>query len=70
MQDFEAYLRANLPEAPSFHPTFDDALAAMLLAGGKRFRPRLLLGVVEACAPLLLEGAYPVALAVEMFHTY
>ena len=70
MESFEAYLRANLPKAPSFHPTFDDALSAMLLAGGKRFRPRLLLAVVEAYAPLLKEGAYPVALAVEMFHTY
>ena len=70
MESFEEYLRANLPKAPSFHPTFDDALSAMLLAGGKRFRPRLLLAVVEAYAPLLKEGAYPVALAVEMFHTY
>jgi len=70
MQDFESFLLANLPKAPSFHPTFDDALAAMLIAGGKRFRPRLLLAVVEAYAPLLKEGAYPVALAVEMFHTY
>ncbi len=70
MQNFEAYLRANLPKAPSFHPTFDEALGAMLVAGGKRFRPQLLLAVVEAYAPLLREGAYPVAMAVEMLHTY
>ena len=70
MQRFEAYLTAHLPKAPSFHPTFEEALAAMLTAGGKRFRPRLLLAVVDAYAPLLREGAYPVALALEMFHTY
>jgi farnesyl diphosphate synthase len=70
MQDFEAYLTTHLPEAPSFHPTFDDALKAMLLAGGKRFRPQLLLAVVDACAPLLRESAYPVAMALEMLHTY
>ncbi len=70
MQAFEEYLRTNLPEAPSFHPVFDEALKAMLLAGGKRFRPRLLLAVVDAYAPLLREGAYPVAMALEMFHTY
>jgi len=70
MQRFEAYLRANIPKAPSFHPTFDEALGAMLTAGGKRFRPQLLLSVVEAYTPLLLESAYPVAMAVEMLHTY
>jgi farnesyl diphosphate synthase len=70
MRDFEAYLQSHLPEAPSFHPTFDTALKTMLTAGGKRFRPGLLLTVVRSCAPLLVEGAYPVALAVEMFHTY
>jgi len=42
----------------------------MLLAGGKRFRPQLLLAVVDACAPLLRESAYPVAMALEMLHTY
>jgi len=70
MDDFERYLSSHLPEAPSFHPTFDEALAAMLIAGGKRFRPRLLLAVVDAYAPMLREGAYPVAMALEMFHTY
>jgi geranylgeranyl diphosphate synthase type II len=70
MIGFEEYLRTHLPSAPSFHPTFDEALGAMLLAGGKRFRPKLLLSVVEAYTPLLVEGAYPVAMAVEMLHTY
>ncbi|WP_201351963.1 polyprenyl synthetase family protein [Hydrogenimonas urashimensis] len=70
MDAFEEYLMTNLPEAPSFHPVFNEALQAMLLAGGKRFRPRLLLAVVDAYTPLLRESAYPVAMALEMFHTY
>jgi len=70
MQRFEEYLIAHLPKAPSFHPIFDEALNVMLLAGGKRFRPQLLLAVVDAYVPMLREGAYPVAMALEMFHTY
>jgi farnesyl diphosphate synthase len=42
----------------------------MLLAGGKRFRPMLLLRIVEAYEPLLVESVYAPALALEMFHTY
>ena len=42
----------------------------MLLAGGKRFRPALLLGVVKAYNPLLLEGARHAAFAIELLHTY
>lgn len=70
MQRFETYLSQNLPKAPSFHPIHEDALGAMLQAGGKRFRPMLLLSIVEAYEPMLYEGALPVAVAVEMFHTY
>jgi len=70
MQRFETYLSENLPQAPSFHPVYEDALADMLLAGGKRFRPALLLSIVDAYEPLLYDGALPVALALEMFHTY
>jgi len=70
MQDFEAYLRANLPAVETFHPVYNQAMADMLLAGGKRFRPMLLLRIVEAYEPLLLESAYAPALALEMFHTY
>jgi len=70
MQKFESYLTTHLPEAPSFHPTFNEALKAMLLAGGKRFRPQLLLAVVDAYSPMLCESAYPVAMALEMLHTY
>jgi len=41
-----------------------------LSAGGKRFRPMLLLNIVDAYEPLLYNSALPVALALEMFHTY
>jgi len=70
MQRFEAYLTNNLPQAPSFHPIYEDALSQMLLAGGKRFRPMLLLSVVEAYESLLYNSALPVALSIEMLHTY
>jgi farnesyl diphosphate synthase len=70
MQRFETYLAENLPKVPSFHPVYEDALGVMLEAGGKRFRPMLLLNVVEAYEPLLYDSALPVALALEMFHTY
>jgi len=70
MQRFEAYLSNNLPQVPSFHPVYEDALGVMLRAGGKRFRPMLLLSIVDAYEPMLYNGALPVALALEMFHTY
>jgi len=70
MQRFEAYLSRNLPKVPTFHPVYEEALGAMLQAGGKRFRPMLLLGIVDAYEPMLYDSALPVALALEMFHTY
>ena len=70
MEAFESYIRHHLPKAASFHPFYEKALGEMLLAGGKRFRPRLLLGVVEALEPRLVENAYPVAMAIEVLHTY
>jgi farnesyl diphosphate synthase len=70
MQNFEIFLQRHLPKAPSFHPYYEDALHNMLQAGGKRFRPALLLGVVNAFNPLLVEGAMHGALAIEMLHTY
>jgi farnesyl diphosphate synthase len=70
MQRFETYLKNNLPQVNSFHPHYNDAMARMLLAGGKRFRPLLLLSVVEAYEPLLYKGALSAALAVEFLHTY
>ncbi len=70
MQRFEQYLRDNPPSVPSFHPVYEEALGVMLQAGGKRFRPQLMLRIVDIYEPLLYEGALPVALALEMFHTY
>ena len=70
MQRFETYLNENLPKVPSFHPIYEEALGVMLTAGGKRFRPMLLLNIVDAYEPMLYNSALPVALALEMFHTY
>ena len=70
MHRFEAYLEKNLPTVDSFHPHYENALATMLLAGGKRFRPMLLLSVVEAYEPLLFEASLAPALSLEFLHTY
>ena len=70
MQQFETYLSHNLPKVRSFHPLYEEALGAMLQAGGKRFRPMLLLSIVDAYEPMLHDSALPAALALEMFHTY
>ena len=68
--EFESFLKNNLPMVESFHPDFNRALGEMLDAGGKRFRPLLLLSVVRNSAPLLVKNAMHVALGVEMLHTY
>ncbi len=70
MQNFESFLLNHLPISKSIHPTYEQALQKMLLAGGKRFRPALLLGVVKAYNSLLIEGAMHAAYAVELLHTY
>jgi len=70
MQRFETYLNENLPKVPCFHPVYEDALGVMLTAGGKRFRPMLLLNIVDVYEPMLYNSSLPVALALEMFHTY
>ena len=67
---FEDYLNSNLPTSDSFHPIFENALQKMLYAGGKRFRPVLLLSVVNSVEPLLTKNALAVALGVEFLHTY
>ena len=67
---FEEYLLFNLPTSKTFHPYFEDALADMLKAGGKRFRPMLLLSVVKSNKSLLIPNSLPVALGLEFLHTY
>jgi len=70
VQRFEVFLKAKLPVIESFHPHFSHAFGEMLDVGGKRFRPLLLLSVVESSKPLLVENALHVALGLEMMHTY
>ena len=70
MQNFEKFLLDNLPISKSIHPTYEKALHEMLKAGGKRFRPALLLGVVKAFNPLMCDGARYAAYAIELLHTY
>jgi farnesyl diphosphate synthase len=70
MQNFENFLLNHLPRLKSIHPHYEAALQKMLLAGGKRFRPALLLGVVNAYNPLMIGGAMHAAYAIELLHTY
>ena len=70
MQNFQEYLKSNIPKVNSFHPHYNRALEYIVSNSGKQFRPRLLLSIVEAYEPLLIESSYKVALAIELFHTY
>ncbi len=67
---FEQHLQNNPITIQSIHPFYEEALNYMLKAKAKRFRPLLLLSVVEAKNPLLLPSALDVALALEVLHTY
>ncbi len=67
---FEDYLNNNLPTSKTFHPIFEIALQDMLKAGGKRFRPMLVLTIVQAVEPLLVKNALSVALGIEFLHKY
>ena len=66
----ESFIQKHLIKADSFHPYFEKALNEMLIAGGKRFRPNLLLAVVRAYNPMLIENAKYAAFALELIHTY
>jgi farnesyl diphosphate synthase len=70
LNEFENHLLNNLPSSKTFHPYFEDALGDMLKAGGKRFRPMLLLSVIKSNKSLLIKNSMPVALGLEMLHTY
>lgn len=70
LEDFESYLIQNAPKIPSFHPYYEKALWEMVLNGGKRFRPALLLSVVQSLKPQLVQKAFLPALALEILHTY
>ena len=70
LEKFEDYLLNNLPKIDTFHPHFENAMQDMLKAGGKRFRPMLLLSVVKSNKTLLISNSLPVALGLEFLHTY
>ena len=70
MQNFKDYLENNIPVVDTFHPHYSSALKYIIENSGKHFRPKLLLSVVRAYEPLLLESSYKVAFALELFHTY
>lgn len=70
LSSFEDYLLNNLPKSKTFHPYFEDALADMLKAGGKRFRPMLMLSVIKSNKSLLIPNSLDVALGLEFLHTY
>jgi len=70
LRDFEVFLSEYLPTISSFHPHFEKAYKEMFEAGGKRFRPLLILNVVDSYSKELIRNANHAALAVEMLHTY
>ncbi len=70
MQSFEDYFKNSIPKVETFYTDYNRAIEHILSASGKLFRPKLLLSIVKAYEPLLLESSYPVAMAVELFHTY
>lgn len=79
MADFRFYkekvdehLKTFLPSMPSYGGVVVDAMAYSLLAGGKRFRPVLLLGALQAVGAKIEEHpeAMEIACALECIHTY
>jgi farnesyl diphosphate synthase len=68
---FNDYCKNNLPQVKnSFHPNYNKGIKDIMLMGGKRFRPLLYLSIVNTYQPLLLRNSLPVALGIEMLHTY
>ncbi|MDD6467792.1 MAG: polyprenyl synthetase family protein [Erysipelotrichaceae bacterium] len=66
MLEFENYLRSLFPNECS---KVQEAELYSLLAGGKRFRPRIVFSVMSGCN-LPIEEGFPIAAAIEMIHTY
>ncbi|WP_104749973.1 polyprenyl synthetase family protein [Helicobacter cynogastricus] len=69
---FEEYLHKAKPRLDTFHPFFEKAFWEMLENGGKRFRPKLFLAVLCAYEENteVVHACFPVALALEVLHTY
>ena len=69
----EETLGRLLPRPPTCPPLLHEAMRYSLFAGGKRFRPALVLAAADAVAPGDTEAwalAMPAACALEMIHTY
>lgn len=65
----EAELQRSVPQAWDIPAKLRESMMYSLMAGGKRLRPILVLAACEAVGGRP-ESALPVALAVEMVHTY
>lgn len=65
----EAALRQSLPTAWDVPASLRESMDYSLMAGGKRLRPIMVLAAAEALGGSL-EAAMPVALAIELVHTY
>ncbi len=65
----EAALIQALPAAWDVPGSLRESMNYSLMAGGKRLRPILVLAAAEVLGGSL-EAAMPVALAIEMVHTY
>lgn len=70
LAQFEEFLQNSLPQVQTFHPFYNEAISGMIKGGGKRFRPMLLLGVVDELAPEMVKNGLSVACGVEFLHTY
>lgn len=70
IDEFEEFLLNHKIECQSFHPYYQDALWEMVICGGKRFRPKLILATISAIEPTMIQNSFLPALAVETLHTY
>lgn len=65
----ENALRQSLPEAWDVPASLRESMDYSLMAGGKRLRPIMVIAAAEALGGSL-EAAMPVAIAIELVHTY
>ena len=70
MKSFRDFVRDNLPKIEGFDQNYKEAIHYILDSNAKYFRPSLLLSVVKAYEPLLIENSYDIAFGLECFHTY
>ena len=70
INEFEIFIRNQVPKVVGFHPYFEEALRYILESGGKRFRPQLIFSVVEAFDTNLVKNSFYAGFAIEALHTY